>query len=35
MLQVRCEGGTVSTVALRAPDQISTEFASGTANICD
>ena len=35
MLRVRCDGGALSTAALRALGQISTEFARDTADLSD
>jgi sulfite reductase (ferredoxin) len=35
MLRVRCDGGALSTAALRTLGQISTEFARDTADISD
>src|SRR6516225_3521518 len=35
MMRVRCDGGALSTAALRAVGQISTEFARDTADISD
>ncbi|AKN16682.1 nitrite/sulfite reductase [Mycobacterium haemophilum] len=35
MLRVRCDGGAISTAALRTLGQISTEFARDTADISD
>jgi sulfite reductase (ferredoxin) len=35
MMRVRCDGGALSTTALRTLGEISTEFARGTADISD
>ena len=35
MMRVRCDGGALSTAALRVLGEISTEFARDTADICD